>query len=134
TAVQHLAVETNATTLTRNPPAICRISSHNEDPDILCTTPSPSLLDALFPELSGLKQDEALLSELSDLLQDDVFQSALCASEGECALDIDGTLTEESQSQSDCDQQPTNISGKHTLRARTGGRVFICDHDGCNRS
>ncbi|WP_230460197.1 C2H2-type zinc finger protein, partial [Sansalvadorimonas verongulae] len=100
---------------------------------------SPSFLDTLFPELSGLKQDDTLLSELSDLLQDDVFQGVLCASEEECALDIGGTLTEVNQIQSDSDQQPTNISGMNTLRAHTGyrrthkrRRLFVCDFDGCN--
>ncbi|WP_230459790.1 hypothetical protein, partial [Sansalvadorimonas verongulae] len=61
-----------------------------------------------------MKYDDVLLSELSDFLQDDVFQSALCASAQECAL-ADGTLTEESQP--DSDQRPKNISGMHTLRA-----------------
>ncbi|WP_230459779.1 hypothetical protein, partial [Sansalvadorimonas verongulae] len=29
--------------------------------------------------------------------------------------------------QDDSDQLPTNISGMRTLRARTGGRPFVCD-------
>ncbi|WP_230460013.1 hypothetical protein, partial [Sansalvadorimonas verongulae] len=84
TAEQQLAVETDATTWVRNPSTLCRISSNNEAPDILCTS-SSSLLDTLFPELSGLKQNDTLLSEFSYLLQDGVFQSVICTSAGECA-------------------------------------------------
>ncbi|MTI11588.1 C2H2-type zinc finger protein, partial [Sansalvadorimonas verongulae] len=114
---------------------MCSISSKNEASGILCTPPSsPPLLDTLFPELAGLEQNDALLPELSNLEQDDVFPSVLCASAGECALNTDGTLTEVSPIQSDSDQQPTNISGMHTLRARTGNRRYACDQDRCNRA
>ncbi|MTI11833.1 C2H2-type zinc finger protein [Sansalvadorimonas verongulae] len=120
-----LTESADATTWIRTPSTICCISSDNEAPDILCTPPSsPSFLDALFPELSGLEQDAPLLSELSDLLQDDVFQSAPCASAEGCAFDTP----------SESDQRLTNISGMNMLKVHTEDKLFVCDQDGCNKS
>ncbi|WP_230459816.1 hypothetical protein, partial [Sansalvadorimonas verongulae] len=123
-------VETDATTWIRNSSNIYRISSNGEAPDILCTPPS-SPLETLFPELSGLEQDDALHSGLSNLLQDDVFQSGLCANTEKYTFDTGGSLNEVSQGQSDSDQRPMNISGMHTLKVHAGERPYVCDQDGC---